>query len=109
MQMDLQIDFIKIHPLSRPISRKMTQQLITPSIISHIRGEVMERDTPALNLAHPEPLALAQKPFSQSFSSLRIDGWAVERGERVNEVECGGVAGCGAGRMACVERGGRGG
>lgn len=87
----------------------MTQQLIAPSIISHIWGEVMERDTPALHLAHPELLALAQKPFSQSFSSLRIDGWAVERGERVDEVEGGGVAGSGAGRMACIERGGWGG
>jgi hypothetical protein len=87
----------------------MAQQFVTPSIVSHIRGEVMERDTPTLHLAHPELLALAQKPFSQSFSSLRIDGWAVERGERVDEVEGGGVAGCGAGGMACVERGGRGG
>jgi hypothetical protein len=83
----------------------MTQQLVTPSVISHIRGEVMERDTPTLHLAHPKLLALAQKPFSQSFSSLRIDGWAVERGERVDEVEGGGVAGSGAGGIACIERG----
>ena len=87
----------------------MAQQFIAPSIVSHIWGKVMERDTPTLHLAHPELLALAQKPFSQSFPSLRIDGWAVERGERVDEVEGGRVAGCGAGGMACVEKGGRGG
>ena len=65
----------------------MSKQLVTPTITPHIRRKVMERDAPALALAHPVLLALAQQPFSQSLSSVRINGWAVVGTERIHELE----------------------